>query len=277
VDAAVSSPQVTRGSAGVSDDSSIVFEHVDKSFRSRRGDVHALSDIDFSVPNGDFVSLVGPSGCGKSTLLRMVAGLEMPTSGKVLLDGEPIRAPASGTGLVFQRDVLFDWRTVIENVLLPFEMRGASPKPHEARARALLASYGLDGFQDRYPWELSGGMRQRVAICRAVIDHPRLLLMDEPFAALDAFTRDDLNLALQQLWLEHRATAVFVTHSIQEAVFLGNRVVVMGRGPGRVIEIIDIDLPRPRPLSVRELPQFTALCSRIREVFERLGLMRSQA
>ena len=277
MDAAVTSLHVKRESTAAVADSSIIFEHVDKSFRSRRGDVHALSDIDFSVPNGDFVSLVGPSGCGKSTLLRMVAGLEMPTSGRLLLDGEPIRAPASGTGLVFQRDVLFDWRTVIENVLLPFEMRGASPKPHEERARALLASYGLDGFQDRYPWELSGGMRQRVAICRAVIDHPRLLLMDEPFAALDAFTRDDLNLALQQLWLEHRATAVFVTHSIQEAVFLGNRVVVMGRGPGRVIEIIDIDLPRPRPLSVRELPQFTALCSRIREVFERLGLMQSKA
>ena len=255
----------------------IEFDAVVKTFHSRRGDVTALDGIDFSVPGGDFVSLVGPSGCGKSTLLRMVAGLETPTSGRVLFNDEQIRKPARGLGIVFQRDVLLDWRTVLNNVLLPFEMRGADPETHRPRARTLLANYGLDGFQDRYPWELSGGMRQRVAICRAVIDNPRLLLMDEPFAALDAFTRDDLNLELQRLWLEHQATAVFVTHSIQEAVFLGNRVVVMGRSPGRVVDIVDVDLPRPRKLAVRETTTFARLCSRIRESFERLGLMRSAA
>jgi len=252
----------------------IAFEDVVKVFRSRRGDIRALDGINFTVPPSDFVSLVGPSGCGKSTLLRTVAGLEFPSSGRVLLKGEPVRRPPLGLGLVFQRDVLFDWRTVLENVLLPFEMRGADASAHSERARALLTSYGLDGFHDRYPWELSGGMRQRVAICRAVIDHPELVLMDEPFAALDAFTRDDLNLSLQRLWLEHRATAVFVTHNIQEAVFLGNRVVVMGRSPGRIVDIIDVNIPRPRTLAARETPLFIEVCARIRRTFEQMGLMR---
>jgi NitT/TauT family transport system ATP-binding protein len=255
----------------------ILFEEVVKVFKSRRGDVQALAGIDFSMAEGEFVSLVGPSGCGKSTLLRMVAGLDMPSSGRVLLNGEPIYRPPAGLGLVFQRDVLFDWRTVLDNVLLPFEMRGGDPKLYRNKASALLASYGLDGFQNRYPWELSGGMRQRVAICRAVIDRPRLLLMDEPFAALDAFTRDELNLELQRLWLDHRATAMFVTHSIQEAVFLAGKVVVMGRSPGRVVDIVEVPLPRPRSLAVRETAEFAALCSRIRRTFEDLGLMRTQA
>ncbi len=253
---------------------SIAFEAVTKTFSSRRGDVAALAGIDFSISAGEFVSLVGPSGCGKSTLLRMIAGLDSPTSGRILLNDEQIRKPARGIGLVFQRDVLLDWRSAVDNVLLPFEMRGADPEPHRQAARALLANYGLDRFQDRYPWELSGGMRQRVAICRAVIDEPRLLLMDEPFAALDAFTRDDLNLELQRLWLEHQATAVFVTHSIPEAAFLGSRVVVMGRSPGRVVDIFEVNLPRPRTLASRETPEFIGLCSRIRQSFERLGLMR---
>jgi NitT/TauT family transport system ATP-binding protein len=223
------------------------------------------------------VSLVGPSGCGKSTLLRCIAGLERITAGLLKVDGHTVREPPEKLGIVFQRDVLLDWRSVLDNVLLPIEFRGLARRDYEARARDLLEMIGLAGFERRYPWELSGGMRQRVAICRALIDDPSILLMDEPFAALDAFTRDELNLELQNLWLKSPKTVVFVTHNIGEAVFLGDRVVVMARRPGRVEAVLEVDLPRPRPLAMRDTPQFTARTGRIRALFETLGEFRKSA
>jgi NitT/TauT family transport system ATP-binding protein len=255
--------------------SKIQVRHVSKVFRSPRGDVAALDEVSLGIGEGEFVSLVGPSGCGKSTLLRCLCGLEKPTKGMVSLDGSELRGHPKKLGMVFQRDVLLDWRTVIENVLLPIEIRGGRPAEYRERAHELLTTYGLGSFEHRYPWELSGGMRQRVAICRAMIDDPALLLMDEPFAALDAFTRDELNLDLQRIWEASKKTVVFVTHSIPEAVFLSDRVVVMAARPGRIVEDIDVDLARPRPLSVRDTAQFGGYTARIRRVFEQLGMMRS--
>jgi NitT/TauT family transport system ATP-binding protein len=223
------------------------------------------------------VSLVGPSGCGKSTFLRCIAGLERISAGVLRVDGRTVSEPPDKLGMVFQRDVLLDWRTVLDNVLLPIEFRDLPRSTHEPRARELLEMIGLAGFEKRYPWELSGGMRQRVAICRALVDDPSLLLMDEPFAALDAFTRDELNLELQNLWLRSPKTVVFVTHNISEAVFLGDRVVVMARRPGRVEAVLDVELPRPRPLAMRDSPEFVAHAARIRALFETLGEFRKSA
>jgi NitT/TauT family transport system ATP-binding protein len=248
---------------------------VDKTYRSRRGDVRALDGIDLAIAPGEFVSVLGPSGCGKSTLLRCLAGLENITGGSITIGGAPLAGPPENLGVVFQRDVLFEWRTVLDNVLLPVEVRRLSRDAWVDKARALLDLLGLGAFADRHPWELSGGMRQRVSICRALLMAPSLLLMDEPFGALDAMTRDELNLELQRVWLADAKTVFFVTHSIQEAVFLGDRVVVMSPAPGRIAEIVEVDLPRPRDLDLRETPEFGALVRRIRHRFEQMGVMAS--
>ena len=245
-----------------------------KTYGSARGDIEALRHIDLAIPRGQFVSLVGPSGCGKSTLLRCIAGLERISAGALRVDSRTVHEPPEKLGIVFQRDVLLDWRTVLDNVLLPIEFRGLARRQYEGRARSLLEMIGLAGFERRYPWELSGGMRQRVAICRALIEDPSILLLDEPFAALDAFTRDELNLELQNIWLKSPKTVVFVTHNIGEAVFLGDRVVVMAHRPGRVEAVLDVDLPRPRPLAMRDTPAFVACSGRIRALFETLGAFR---
>jgi NitT/TauT family transport system ATP-binding protein len=255
----------------------ILARNVSKTFESSRGNLLALDEVSFSIRPGEFVTLVGPSGCGKSTLLRCLCGLEKPSVGDVAIDGQSLRGYPKKLGMVFQRDVLLDWRTVLANVLLPIEIRSGRPADFEPRARQLLVAYGLAGFEHRYPWELSGGMRQRVAICRAMIDDPTLLLMDEPFAALDAFTRDDLNLDLQRISEASHKTVVFVTHSIPEAVFLSDRVLVMAARPGRIVEEIDIEMPRPRELAIKDTPEFGRYSSRIRSVFERLGRTRSRA
>jgi len=252
----------------------IEVENLSKIFSSKRGDILALKDISLSIRAGEFVSLVGPSGCGKSTLLRCLCGLETPTEGKVSIDGEKLLGYPKSLGIVFQRDVLLDWRTAVENVLLQVELRGGKSDDWRQRAKELLRSYGLAGFEDRYPWEMSGGMRQRAAICRAMIDDPELLLMDEPFAALDAFTRDELNLDLQRIWQESRKTVAFVTHSIPEAAFLSDRIVVMASSPGRIIDIVEIDLPRPRTLSIRDTARFGAYTGKVRQMFEQLGMIR---
>jgi NitT/TauT family transport system ATP-binding protein len=248
---------------------------VSKVFRSQRGSVEALRDISLKIHGGAFVSVVGPSGCGKSTLLRCIAGLESISSGEMLLKGEPITSPPLNMGMVFQRDLLLDWRTVLENVLFTPDFRHLARRDWVERAGALLDLFGLESFHNRYPWELSGGMRMRVAICRALLTAPELLLMDEPFAALDAFTRDDLNLELQKIGRKTRCTTVFVTHNIAEAIFLADKVVVMDRRPGRIALELDIELPRPRPLSVRESPQFAEYGKTIRRTFEDLGIVRS--
>jgi NitT/TauT family transport system ATP-binding protein len=248
---------------------------VGKVFRSRRGgDVVALEGIDLDVAGGEFISILGPSGCGKSTLLRCIGGLEAVTSGRLTLEGKAIREPPADAGFVFQQDLLLDWRPVLGNVLLPAEFLGHRLDDWTDRARSLLATLGLQEAERRYPWELSGGMRQRVAICRSLLLDPKLLLMDEPFGALDAITRDELNMELERIWEKTSKTVLLITHSIAEAVFLSDRVLVMSKNPGRIAEVVDIDLPRPRTLDIRETVAFTAYQRRLRSIFESLGIMR---
>jgi NitT/TauT family transport system ATP-binding protein len=245
-----------------------------KIYRSERGDVRALEDIDLEIRAGEFLSIVGPSGCGKSTLMRCVAGLAPLSAGEIWLKGSRVNGPAQDLGIVFQRDLLIDWRNVLDNVLLAVEFRGRRTPEAEARAMALLKKVGLEGFADRYPWELSGGMRQRAAICRALVTDPPVLLMDEPFGALDALTRDDLNAELQNVWLESKKTVLFITHGIGEAAFLSDRVAVMSSKPGRILEIIPVDLPRPRPLSIRDSMEFVKLTGQIRQVLAKSGAIK---
>ena len=246
---------------------------VQKTFLSARGAIHALTQTSLAIRPGQFVSIVGPSGCGKSTLLSLIAGLDAPSAGKILIEGQEVRGPHESLGVVFQRDLLLDWRTVMDNVLLQVEMRGLLPKAHTTTARELLDMVGLQGFHGRYPRELSGGMRQRVAICRALVHNPLLLLMDEPFGALDAMSRDRLNVDLNRICSETKKTVIFITHSIAEAVFLGDRVVVMSSRPGRVVADIDIEAPHPRDLSFRETPEFAGYVRRVRTIFEAEGVL----
>nr|WP_302474439.1 ABC transporter ATP-binding protein [Roseococcus sp. MDT2-1-1] len=234
-----------------------------------------MAHVSLEVREGEFLSLLGPSGCGKSTLLRAIAGLDPLTEGRVLLHGAPVVAPPPGFGMVFQRDVLLDWRNVIDNVLLAAEFEGRPHREMQPRAMALLDRFGLAAFAHRYPWELSGGMRQRAGICRALLCEPEVILMDEPFGALDAMTRDDLNGELARIQQEGKRTVVFVTHSIPEAVFLSDRVAVMSAGPGRVVKIVEIGLPRPRPLSLREAPEFGREVARLRAIFAQLGVQKA--
>jgi NitT/TauT family transport system ATP-binding protein len=251
-------------------------DKVGKSYSTSEGPVRALGDISLDIKHGEFVSIVGPSGCGKSTLLKCVAGLQSASVGQIRVKDENVILPPDNMGVVFQRDVLLDWRTVLDNVLIIAEFRGLRRRDYIDRARGLLKTFGLEGYENRFPWELSGGMRQRAAICRALLVDPELLLMDEPFGALDALTRDDLNVELERLWFETRKTIIFITHGIAEAVHLSDRVVVMSRNPGRIAEIIEIDLPRPRPLSIRNTPEFGKYAQRIRHLFAALGVVRAE-
>lgn len=246
-----------------------------KTYPSRRGDVVALKDVTLTIGDGEFVSLLGPSGCGKSTLLKCVAGLEELTGGDLFVRGEPVDGPPPGLGMVFQRDLLLDWRTILDNVLIMAEFQGLNRRDQRPRAIALLERFGLAGFLDRHPWELSGGMRQRAAICRALLTEPQVLLMDEPFGALDAMTRDDLNVELTRIWQTSRRTVLFVTHSIAEAIFLSDRIVVMSPSPGRVQEVVTINLPRPRALSVQGTPDFAAYVSHLRGLFAKIGVAKA--
>jgi NitT/TauT family transport system ATP-binding protein len=246
----------------------IALDRVGLTYRAESGPVEALRDVAFAVGRGQLVALVGPSGCGKSSLLRVVAGLRPPTTGRVEVDGRPVTGPIPSVGMVFQAPVLLKWRTVRDNVLLPAELAGLDRRGHRERAEHLLRLVGLEGFADRLPRELSGGMQQRAAICRALLLDPPLLLMDEPFGALDAMTRDEMNLELLRVWGEGaaaRKTVLFVTHSIPEAVFLADRVVVMSPRPGRVARVVDVPLPRPRTPATRAAPEFGALALAIHE------------
>jgi NitT/TauT family transport system ATP-binding protein len=249
---------------------------VGKSYDTASGPIRALDNINFAISSGEFVSIVGPSGCGKSTLLKCIAGLQPISEGRISVKGEVVSSPPKHMGVVFQKDVLLDWRTVLQNVLLAAEFHNLPVREYEARARELLSMFGLAGFEQRFPWELSGGMRQRAAICRALLVDPQLLLMDEPFGALDALTRDDLNIELERLWWATRKTVLFITHGIAEAVYLADRVLVMSRNPGRVAEIIQIDIPRPRPLSVRNTPHFGEYAQHIRNLFTELGVVKAE-
>lgn len=246
----------------------IRFDGLGKVYQTRRGGaLTALSNVAFSVANGEFISIVGPSGCGKSTLLMLAGGLDVPTSGQVLIKGEPITSARDDIGVVFQKPVLLPWKTVLENALLPIRVRKGDVEAYVPHARELLAMVGLSDVEDKYPFELSGGMQQRTALVRALVYDPDILLMDEPFGALDAMTRERLNVDIQRIWLESSKTVLFVTHSISEAVFLGDRVVVMGTEPGRVLEVVKVDLERPRSLQVMTTERFGTYVERIRQLF----------
>ncbi|UST52573.1 ABC transporter ATP-binding protein (plasmid) [Comamonadaceae bacterium OTU4NAUVB1] len=241
------------------------FAGLQKEFRSKDGaTVVALHDVGFEVRRGEFVTVVGPSGCGKSTLLRILAGLEGASGGVAALDGRAVRGPSRDVGVVFQAPVLLPWRTVLQNVLVPAQIQGRDLALATERAMHYLALVGLEKFATKYPGELSGGMQQRVGIARAFVNDPMVLLMDEPFGALDAMTRETMNLELHKLKARTGATIMLVTHSIPEAVFLGDRVVVMSPRPGRVTQIVDVDLPHPRSLDMINTDRFGTYVSGIR-------------
>jgi NitT/TauT family transport system ATP-binding protein len=252
----------------------IAIDDVSKRYGS--AGVHALDRVSLAVREGEFLSILGPSGCGKSTLLRCVAGLERATGGAIKVHGETVRRPPANMGVVFQRDVLLDWRSILDNMFLQTDFRGEKRSRYMARAHELLDLFGLKGFENSYPSQLSGGMRQRAAICRALLADPDLVLMDEPFGALDALTRDQMNLELQKIWASARRTILFVTHSIGEAVFLSDRVVVMSPRPGRIAMTLSIDLPRPRRMAIREMPEFAHYCAQIRTLFGEMGLLKDE-
>jgi NitT/TauT family transport system ATP-binding protein len=243
----------------------IAYREVRKVYNSGGGDVVALEEVSLDVADGEFVTVVGRSGCGKTTLLKLTCGLLPPTSGSVQVAGAPVRGPLTNVGIVFQAPVLLPWRKTLDNVLLQIEARKLDVDGYRKRALELLELTGLKGFEGRYPSELSGGMQQRVSISRALVHNPPLLLMDEPFGALDAITRDEMNLELLRIWSESKKTVLFITHSIPEAVFLGDRVIVMTPRPGKVAEILNIDLPRPRATALRDNAKFIGYVKRIRE------------
>jgi len=249
---------------------------VSKIYPSSGGPVHAVEGVSLEIGDGEFVSVVGPSGCGKSTFLLIVAGLIPASSGEVRIGGRVVSRPQTEIGIVFQNPVLLDWRTVLGNVLLQVEARSLDLAAFRPKAQGLLKSVGLEGFEDKYPFELSGGMRQRTAICRALIHDPPLLLMDEPFGALDALTREQMRLDIERLWMQTRKTVLFITHSISEAILLSDRVVVMSPRPGTIERIVQIDLPRPRGLEGGALPAFAKALDTITEIFLARGVLRSR-
>ena len=250
----------------------IRLREVGKRYDTKGGAIEACNDVTLDISRSEFVAIVGPSGCGKTTILKMVAGLVPYTSGTITVGGKRVDRPLTDVGVVFQEPVLLDWRTVLSNVMLQIEIRGVDRETYEPVARDLLKATGLEGFEGKKPYELSGGMRQRVSICRALVHDPPLLLMDEPFGALDALTREQISMDIQRVWMEKRKTAIHITHSIPEAVLLADRVVVMSPRPGRIVEIIEIDLPRPRRLD-RLPPRFNDYAGRIREIFKSKGVL----
>ena len=251
----------------------IVLEDVAKRFRTRRGETLALNGVDLQIGEGEFVAVVGPSGCGKSTLLRLVSGLTPATSGRVAVFGRAVSGPLTEVGIVFQSPVLLEWRTVLGNVLFQAGIRGLGEAAYRDRAMALLHQVGLADFGDRHPHELSGGMRQRTSIARALLHEPRLLLMDEPFGALDALTREQMRIDLEALWMKNRMTVLFITHRVDEAVLLSDRVAVMSERPGRVDQLLEVDIPRPRGLAGRRDPRFVALTEQVTDLFLSRGVL----
>jgi NitT/TauT family transport system ATP-binding protein len=245
----------------------IEIDGITKTYRTVDGDVPSLRPVDMNVQDGEFVVIVGPSGCGKTTLLKMIAGLLRPSSGEIRVGGRAVTRPHRDVGIVFQSPLLLPWRCVLDNVMMPVEVKRLPRAVYRKRALDLIKMVGLDGFEQKYPWQLSGGMQQRVSICRALVHDPKIVLMDEPFGALDAMTRERMNVELQRIQLETRKTALLITHSIPEAVFLGDRVLVMTARPGTIAAVYDIPLPRPRSLDVMADPVFVELTQRIRKHF----------
>lgn len=255
-------------------DKGVQIEHVTKIYGDPATGVRALSDISLSIKDGEFISIVGPSGCGKSTLLRLVSGLVPVTSGVIKVAGETVDQPVTDVGIVFQQPVLLDWRNIIDNVLFQIDMRDGDTKKTRARAEALLQQVGLGDFMTKWPHELSGGMKQRAAIARSLVHDPSLLIMDEPFGALDALTREQMRVDIEQLWMDTRKTVIFITHSIDEAVLLSDRVVVMSPRPGTIDHIFDVDMPRPRGLHGRRHAAFQTLNEHITDIFLKRGILR---
>jgi len=247
---------------------SIVINNATKYYETRTGRVHALDNFSATIGEGELVCVLGPSGCGKSTLLWAMGGLHPLTSGEVLVGGRPVTGPRPEIGMIFQDANLLPWRTLYKNVVFPLEIKGLSIKQYEPRVRQLLEMVGLSGFANKYPRELSGGMQQRASIARGLSFDPSILLMDEPFGALDAFTRDEMNLLLQQIWMETRKTIVFITHNIAEAIFLADRILVMTPRPGRLARIFTIDFPRPRTLEITTEPEFLDIINEVKTVIE---------
>jgi NitT/TauT family transport system ATP-binding protein len=236
-------------------------------YPSRKGPVQALDRLDLVVQPSSFVSVLGPSGCGKSTLVKLVSGLLKPSTGRIAFDGAPSTGARDDVGVAFQQAALLPWKTAFENVLLPLRLKGQSTVADRERAESLLNLVGLSGFRDSYPHELSGGMQQRVSLARSLVRDPSVLVMDEPFSALDAMTRENMMMELQRVWLNKRPSVLFITHSIAEAVFLSDRVLVMSGRPGRVIMDRSVDLPRPRTLDTLASPRFIELCNELRNLF----------
>jgi NitT/TauT family transport system ATP-binding protein len=267
---AMPDPNQDDASSGVT----ISVKGVSKDYATANGEtVHALDTIDLDIAAGEFVSVVGPSGCGKSTLLMLIANLVPASNGTILVDGKASKQALDRAAIVFQRDVLLEWRSVLDNVLLPIEIKHLDRAVYRQKALELLDLVGLKAFAERFPRELSGGMRQRASICRALVQSPGLLLMDEPFGALDALTREQMNFDLQRMWMRDRNTVLFITHSIEEAVLLSDRVIVMSDRPGRIAEIYDIGLARPRGAQSRSDPRFLEAVEGIRRNFMALGIL----
>lgn len=252
----------------------ITVEGLYKVYRPKNSSpVSALEDINLTVKQGEFVSIVGPSGCGKTTLLKILAGLNTITAGTVTLAGRKVTGPSRDIGMVFQSATLLPWKTIAENVMVPIDIQKLDKKVYQARANELLKMVDLEDFKDKYPSQLSGGMQQRAGICRALVHDPEVLLMDEPFGALDAMTREFMNLELLRIWAESKKTVVLVTHSIPEAVLLSDRVIVLSARPGRIAEIVDIDLPRPRSMESLSSDKAHEYLQQIRRHFNAVGVM----
>ena len=255
----------------------IQIRNVTKRYQRGKQDILALQQLDVDIAPGEFLAVVGPSGCGKSTLMRLVAGLHPVTTGSITVEGKVVNGPVTEVGIVFQSPVLLDWRDTLDNVLLQADMRGLPVKQYRERAEQLLQQVGLQDFAHSYPHELSGGMRQRASIARALLHNPPLLLMDEPFGALDALTREQMRLDLETLWLDTRKTVIFITHSVDEAVLLADRVLVMGPRPGKVVRELRIALPRVRGLEARREKAFFDACDEINEIFFSQGVLHRAA
>jgi NitT/TauT family transport system ATP-binding protein len=246
-------------------------EGATKHYHTRSGTVHALEDVSFDVREGELVCVLGPSGCGKSTLLWAMSGLHPLTRGRILFDGVPVTRPHPQIAMIFQDANLLPWRNLLRNIQLPFEIKGIDPATRRDKVDALLQRVGLAGFETKFPRELSGGMQQRASIVRSLAVDPSVLLMDEPFGALDAFTRDEMNLLIQEIWMDTGKTVVFITHNIAEAIFLADRIVVLSPRPGRLSRIFEIDLPRPRTLDVTTKPHFIEMLVEIKRSIDHGG------
>lgn len=249
-------------------------ENIGMKYQSESGEIEALKDLSIKIDDGEFVSVLGPSGCGKSTLLFIATGLTSPTSGRVMIDGKTIVEPYHEVGFVFQDHLLLEWRKVLQNIALQGELRGMSKAESQKRSRELLEMVGLSEFEDKYPFELSGGMQQRVSICRALLHEPELLLMDEPFGALDALTREQMRIDLERLWIKLKCTVLFVTHDISEAILLSDRVIILSSRPGHVIVNQKIDLPRPRNSRIAESLEFSEYKRQFTKIFMDMGVLR---